>query len=115
MCFIHASTTFSVYVAMWELILLQYQTGNLTVENATITRLSLIPATGAVPPPNPVIPINYSNSSVQEPQPLPLVNLSVVVDNETGSVTYSIPTNIKMIIQPSAVVSFDRFSISHTF
>ena len=77
------------------------------MENATITGLSLIPATGIAPPPTPVVPINYSNSSVQVPQPLPLVDLSVVVDNETGSVTYSIPTNIKMIIQPSAVVSFN--------
>ena len=76
------------------------------MENATITGLSLIPAAVPAPPPVPTVPINYSNSSVQEPQPLPLVNLSVVVDNETGSVTYSIPTNIKMIIQPSAVVSF---------
>lgn len=75
------------------------------MENATITRLSLIPAAAPAPPPVPTVPINYSNSSVQEPQPLPLVNLSVVLDNETGSVTYSIPTNIKMIIQPSAVVS----------
>ena len=75
------------------------------MENATITRLSLIPAVAPVPPAVPIVPINYSNSSVQEPQPLPLVNLSVVVDNETGSVTYSIPTNIKVIIQPSAVVS----------
>ena len=83
----------------------QYQTGNLTLENVTITRLSVIPATGAIPPPTPVVPINYSNSSVQEPQPLPLVNLSVVLDNETGSVTYSIPANIKVITQPSTVVS----------
>ena len=82
------------------------------MENATITRVSLIPATGVVPPPSPVVPINYSNSSVQEPQPLPLVNLSVVVDNETGSVTYSIPTNIKMIIQPSPVVSVDLVAIT---
>jgi len=77
------------------------------VENATIIGLSIIPATGIVPPPTPVVPINYSNSSVPEPQPLPLVDLSVVVDNETGSVTYFIPTNIKMIIQPSAMVSFN--------
>ena len=75
------------------------------MENATITRLSLIPAAAPAPPPIPIVPINYSNSSVQQPQPLPLLNLSVVVDNETGSVTYSVPNNLKMIIQPSAVVS----------
>ena len=75
------------------------------MENATITGLSLIPAVAPAPPSVPTVPINYSNSSVQEPQPLPLVNLSVVLDDETGSVTYSIPTNIKLIIQPPVVVS----------
>ena len=75
------------------------------MENATVTGLSLIPATVPVPPPVPAVPINYSNSSVQQPEPLPSVNLSVVIDNETGSVTYSVPTNIKMFIQPSVVVS----------
>ena len=75
------------------------------MENATVTGLSLIPAAAPAPPPVPAVPINYSNSSVQEPQPLPSVNLSVVIDSETGSVTYSIPTNIKMFIQPSIVVS----------
>ena len=76
------------------------------MENVTITGLSLVPAAPPSPPPVPTVPINYSNSSVQEPQPLPLVNLSAVLDNETGSVTYSIPTNIKVIVQPSAVVSY---------
>ena len=75
------------------------------MENATVTGLSLIPATVPAPPPVPDVPINYSNSSVQQPEPLPSVNLSVVIDSETGSVTYSVPTTIKMFIQPSVVVS----------
>lgn len=78
------------------------------MENATITGLSLIPAAVPAPPPTPTVPINYSNSSVQEPQPPPLVNLSIVIDSETGSVTYSIPTDIKIVVQPPAVVSFNK-------
>ena len=80
------------------------------MENATITSLSLIPATSPAPPPIPTVPINYSNSSVQEPQSPPLVNLSIVIDSETGSVTYSIPTDITIVIQPPTVVSFNHKS-----
>jgi len=75
------------------------------VENATIVGLSLIPAAAPAPPPSPVVPIDYSNTSVEVPEPLPLVNLSVVLDSETGSVTYAVPNNLNMIVHPPSVVS----------
>lgn len=75
------------------------------MENATIVGLSLIPAEAPAPPPSPVVPINYSNTSVEMPEPLPLANLSVVLDSETGSVTYTIPNNLNMIVHPPSVVS----------
>ena len=84
---------------------MQFQTNSLTVDNATIVGLSLIPAAAPAPPPSPVVPIDYSNTSVQVPEPLPLVNLSVVLDSETGSVTYSIPRDINIVVQPPTVVS----------
>jgi len=75
------------------------------VQNATIVGLSLVPAAAPAPPPSPVIPINFTNASVQEPEPLPLANLSVVLDSETGSVTYAIPDSISMVVNPPTVVS----------
>ena len=88
----------------------QVQTGNLTFENATILGLSVLSAPPPAPPTPPVVPPEYENVTtsgnvtlveVTAPPPPPVVS-SGGSDTE---LSFSIPTALKVLMQPHDVVS----------